>query len=191
MVRGGTVSRHLFWVFALVGIAAAQRGDRPEPARDWMQFGADVASSGSSPAPTGITVANIGSLSRRQVHLDGTVDASAIYLHGVQVNGSSHDVFFVTTTYGETIALDANSDAVLWTYTPPGFASWAGTAQITNSTPVADPDRQFIYAAAPNGTIQKLAVADGHAVWTTAITLLPSRKRSHRRCASIAGESSR
>jgi outer membrane protein assembly factor BamB len=172
MIRSGAV-----WVLASVGLVMAQRGGRIEPTRDWTQFGADVSSSGASLAPTGITAANVASLTRRQVRLDGTVDASAIYLHGVQVHGSNHDAFFVTTTYGETIAVDADSGDILWTYMPPGFSSWAGTAQITNSTPVADPDRQFLYAAAPNGTVQKLAVADGTAVWTTAITLLPSREK--------------
>ena len=53
----------------------------------------------------------------------------------------------------------------------------SGTRQITNSTPVADPDRQHIYAAAPDGTVQKLAVSDGHVLWTTPITLLPLREK--------------
>ena len=96
---------------------------------------------------------------------------------GVTVKGSRHDVFFVTTTYGKTIAVDANQGSILWEYTPPRYATWAGTRQITNSTPVADPDRQYIYAAAPDGTIQKLAVSDGHALWTTPITLLPLREK--------------
>ena len=51
---------------------------------------------------TGITAANVRSLQRQQVQLDGTVDSSPIYLHGVQVGGGTHDVFFVTTTYGKT-----------------------------------------------------------------------------------------
>src|SRR5262252_1932712 len=115
----------------------AQRPGYQEAAKDWPQFGYDVPSSGAYPGWTGITAANAASLTRRQVNLDGTVDASAIYLHGVTVNGLSHDVFFVTTTYGKTIAIDADSGAVLWEYQPPTFASFAGTAQITNSTPAA------------------------------------------------------
>ncbi len=137
----------------------------------------DAASSGASPAATGINARNVGSLTRRRVQLDGVVDASAIFLQGVTVNGSTRDVFFLTTTYGKTIALDAESGAVLWEYTPSGYAGWVGTAQITNSTPAADPDRQNIYAAAPDGTVQKIAVADGQAVWKTAITLLPAREK--------------
>lgn len=155
----------------------AQRMRRHEPFIDWPQFGWDVPSSGAPPGSTGITTVSIATMTRRQVHLDGTVDASAIYLHDIAVNGSNHDVFFVTTTYGKTIAVDAGSGAILWEYTPPGYAGWVGTARITNSTPAADPDRLHIYAASPDGAIQKLAVSDGHLLWTTPITLLPAREK--------------
>lgn len=159
-------------VLVLTGIGTAQTSEH-----DWTQFGWDASSSGASTAPTGITAANVASMTRRQVKLDGTVDASAIYLHGVTVKGGKHNVFFVTTTYGKTIAIDADSGDVLWEYTPAKYSSWVGTRQITNSTPVADSNREYIYAASPGGTIQKLAVADGHAVWTTPITLLPQREK--------------
>src|SRR5579875_1039771 len=144
---------------------------------DWPQFGWDAASSGTSQAISGITSGNLGLLERRQIQIDGTVDASAVYLHAVAVKRSAHDVFFVTTTYGKTLAIDAAAGAILWEYTPPQYASWAGTAQITTSTPAIDPDRQHIYAAAPDGTIRKLAVGDGHVVWTAAITMMPQREK--------------
>jgi hypothetical protein len=164
------MSQRILLLAVLAWQIAAQRAERREPPRDWPEFGANVPG-------TGVTGSNVGSLTRRQVNLNGTVDASPIYLRGVTVNGATHDVFFVTTSYGKTIAVDAASGSVLWEYTPAGYASWAGTAQITNSTPAADPDRQYLYAAAPDGTVQKLAVADGHALWKTAITLLPSREK--------------
>ena len=144
---------------------------------DWTQFNWDVGRSGASPDPTGITAANVATLRRTQVQLDGTVDASPIYLHDLRVNGATHDVFFVTTTYGKTLAIDAGTGTILWRFIPNAFNSWAGSRQITTATPVADPNRQFIYAASPDGHIQKLAVADGHAVWSTAITVLPSREK--------------
>jgi hypothetical protein len=144
---------------------------------DWPQFGWDIESHGVSNAKSGINSRNIGTLTRHQIQIEGTVDASAIYLHDVTVNGATRDVLFVTTTYGKTIALDANSDVVLWEYTPPQYNSWASTAQITTSTPAADPDHQHVYAAAPDGTVQKLAISDGHVLWTTAITLLPQREK--------------
>ncbi len=109
--------------------------------------------------------------------LDGTVDSSPIYLHGVRVKGAPRDVFFVTTTYGKTEAIDASRGIVLWRFTPRGYSSWAGSPQITTATPVADPGRAWIYAASPGGTISKLSVADGHAAWTVSITRLPSREK--------------
>ena len=174
--QGFLVHRFLLLLFIAGGIGAAIVFGQ-QAGSDWTQFGWDLANSNASTSPTGITAQNVASLSRRQVHLDGTVDSSAIYLHGVTVNGSKHDVFFMTTTYGKTIAVDANQGAVLWEYTPPDYESWAGSRQITNSTPVADPDRQYIYSAAPDGSIRKLAVSDGHVLWTTAITLLPVREK--------------
>jgi len=95
----------------------------------------------------------------------------------VAVKGSNRDLFFVTTSYGKTIAVDASSGAIVWEYTPPRFRTWAGTVQITNSTPVTDPDRQHIYAAARDGTIQKLAIADRHVLWKTPVTLVPQREK--------------
>lgn len=168
--------RLLLLLFILGGVGVAAAWGR-QAGYDWTQFGWDLASSSSSTAPTGITAADVRSLSLQQVKLDGTVDASAIYLHDVTVKGATHNVFFVTTTYGKTIAVDADRGVVLWEYTPPHYSSWAGTYQITNSTPVADPDRESIYAAAPDGTIQKLAVSDGHVLWRTSITRLPQREK--------------
>ncbi len=144
---------------------------------DWTQFGWDVAGSSAPTGPTGITPSNVPKLLRHRVSLDGTVDASPIYLRSVNVHGSTHDVFFVTTSYGKTIAIDANQGSVLWEYSPTQFATWAGTQRITTSTPAADPDRLHIYAAAPDGTIQKLSILDGRALWTTPITLLPLREK--------------
>ena len=145
--------------------------------QDWTRFGWDAGRSSAPTAASGITQDNVTGLVRQQVKLDGTVDASAIYLHGVQVNGAQHDVFFVTTTYGKTLAVDADSGTILWRYTPSGYATWAGSYQITTATPVADPGRTAVYAASPDGHIQKLAVADGHVIWSTAITRLPAREK--------------
>jgi glucose dehydrogenase len=144
---------------------------------DWPRFGLDQAHSSASDAPTGITASNLSTLKLQQVNLPGTVDASVIYLHNVQINGAAHNAYFLTTSYGKTLAVDAGNGSVLWTFTPAEYDSWAGSARITNSTPVADPGRNFIYAASPDGHVQKLAIADGHAVWSTAVTSLPTREK--------------
>jgi outer membrane protein assembly factor BamB len=144
---------------------------------DWTMFGWNPGRTSAPDVATGIAVSDLHALERQQVELDGTVDSSAIYLHGVTVKGAVHDVFFVTTTYGKTIAIDAASGVVLWEFTPPGYDSLAGTDQITTATPVADPGRKYVYAASPDGMIRKLAVADGSVAWNTSITELPVREK--------------
>jgi len=146
-------------------------------AQSWLMFGGNLESTSANQQPTGITAANVRQLRHREAHLDGLVDASAIYLHGAAVRGARHDAIFVTTSYGKTIAVDADSGDTLWEYTPASYPDLAGTRQFTNSTPVADPDAQSIYAASPDGYVQKLAVSDGRLLWRTAITELPLREK--------------
>ncbi|MGH8255316.1 MAG: PQQ-binding-like beta-propeller repeat protein [Steroidobacteraceae bacterium] len=169
--------RFLVVMLSLGGSATFAAAAQSVPPQDWPMFGGNVESTSANSAPTGITAANAAHLTRRQVRLDGTVDASAIYLHDVTVRGARHDAIFMTTSYGKTVAIDAHSGEGLWEYTPDSYRRLAGTRQITNTTPVADPDRQFIYAASPDGYIQKLAVNDGQRLWRTSITRLPQREK--------------
>jgi hypothetical protein len=149
-------------------------------AGDWPLFGYDAARSNAGRNPTGVTAATVARLRRHVVELPGTVDSSPIFLHAVTIGGRRRDAFFMTTTYGRTIAL-SRSGRVLWTFTPAAYASLAGSAQITTATPAADPGRRFVYAASPDGLIHKLAVADGREVtgggWPARVTLLPSREK--------------
>jgi outer membrane protein assembly factor BamB len=156
---------------------------------DWPTFGGDNSRSNANMAPTKITPANVGSMVRMQVKVSAPIDAGLIYLKGVQVNGASRDVFFGTTNLGRTVAIDANEGKVLWEYASPDFdeaAANTSTAppggriavrQISNSTPVADDNRQFIYAAGADGKVTKISIADGKAVWSTAITKAPKTEK--------------
>jgi outer membrane protein assembly factor BamB len=143
---------------------------------DWNRFGYDAARHNAAPG-SGITAANASKLVRLSVKLDGTVDSSPIYLHDVTVQGKSRDVFFVTTTYGKTEAIDATNGTVLWRFTPPAYDRIKGSPQITNSTPAASTDRAAIYASAPDGRVRKLRVSDGKVLWTTTLTRDPSREK--------------
>jgi glucose/arabinose dehydrogenase len=146
---------------------------------DWTRFGYDAARRNAGPASTGITAANVGSLRRQRIAIPGTADSSPIYLRGVTVRGRRHDVFVLTTSYGRTLALDADTGNRLWLFTPRGHSSWAGSYRITNSSPVSD--RRFVYAGAPDGRIHKLSVATGREVrsgrWPVPITRLPAREK--------------
>jgi hypothetical protein len=149
------------------------------PVRDWPEFGFDAQRSDVASGATGITAANVSHLHRLRVSLPGTVDSSPVYLHGVAVGGASHDVIVVTTTYGRTLALDAAGGRILWTFTPPGYRSWAGSSQITTTSPLADPGRQFVYAASPDGLVHKLALQNGAEApgWPARVTLEPRREK--------------
>jgi outer membrane protein assembly factor BamB len=151
------------------------------PLRDWPEFGLDPQRSDASERATGITSANVAHLRRLRVALPGTVDSSPIYLHAATVNGAVHETIVVTTTYGRTLAIDAASGRVLWTFTPPGYAGWAGSEQITTTSPLADPDGLFVYAASPNGLIHKLSLADGAedraGAWPVSVTRDPTHEK--------------
>jgi outer membrane protein assembly factor BamB len=138
---------------------------------DWPRFSSVGAAS------AGITAGNVGRLRHQVVTLDGTVDSALIYLHHVSVHGRPHDVFFFTTTYGKTEALDASTGKLLWRYVPASYGTYAGSPQITVMTPVADPGRKAIYAGEPDGKIVKLAVSTGKLLWATAITRDPTHEK--------------
>ena len=148
---------------------------------DWPEFGLNPQRSNVSEAATGITAANLPHLRHLSVSLPGTVDSSPIYLHSVSVDGATHNVIVVTTTYGRTIAIDADSGTILWTFTPPGISSLEGSAQITTASPIADPGRAYVYAASPNGLIHKLSLANGsedrEGSWPVKITRDPLHEK--------------
>jgi len=139
---------------------------------EWPEFGLDPQRSNASSLPSGITAANLAHLHRVKVALPGTVDSSPIYLHEASVAGAEHSVVIVTTTYGKTLALDATSGHVLWTFTPPGYSGWAGSSQITTASPVSVPGEGFVYATSPNGMVHKLSLATGHEAsgWPVSVT---------------------
>ena len=147
--------------------------------RVWPEFGLDPQRSNATDLATGISAANLGRLKERTIALPGTVDSSPIYLHGAAVAGGRHDTAFVTTDYGVTLALDASSGRILWTFKPPGLHSWVGSGQVTTASPILDPGHRYLYATAPDGVVHKLAVADGREQpgWPVRITPTPDREK--------------
>ncbi len=156
------------------------RNEPPKPG-DWTRFDYDAQRSGTGPAHTEITAANVGLLQTRVVHLDGPADSSPIELHAIPVNGRRRDVVVVTTTYGHTIAIDPGTGVILWEFKPAGTRHLEGTYQATTASPVADPDRRYVYSASPDGFIHKLQLADGREVrsggWPARITFDPTKEK--------------
>jgi outer membrane protein assembly factor BamB len=160
-------SRSSLGAAALIALAAVAASSAAQPAGSWPRFGFDGARHGVGPA-TGITATNVKRLVRRLVSLPGTVDSSPIAAGGLVV---------VTTSYGRTIALDPATGRIRWRFTPPGYASYAGTSQITNSSPVADPDGKSVYTAAPDGNVRKLSLSAGRVLWSVSITRDPAHEK--------------
>ena len=151
------------------------------PGGDWTTFDYNPQRSGVGPADIGINAGNVRGLRTRIVHIDGTVDASAVELHAVKIAGHVRDAIFVTTTYGKTIAIDPGTGQRLWEFTPESYGSVAGSPQITTATPIIDPSRAYLYASSPDGFVHKLDVATGREVrsghWPVRVTLLPSKEK--------------
>jgi outer membrane protein assembly factor BamB len=159
------------------GAPASADAARAVPAGDWPNFGFDAQRSGSGPAATGITAGDARSLSLRRVTIDGIADSAAIELHAIGSRGASRDVIAVTTSYGKTIAIDARASHRLWEFDPAGVNSAPGNPQVTTASPVADPDRRYLYSASPDGVVHKLAIATGRQAWSTRITVDPVHEK--------------
>ncbi|HEY3070474.1 MAG TPA: PQQ-binding-like beta-propeller repeat protein [Gaiellaceae bacterium] len=146
----------------------------PSPGEGWTRFGYDAARSSVFPGDTGITAENVGDLKRRQVRLPGTADSSAVFV--------PPDLFILTTSYGKAVGVDADSGEISWTFVPEGIEGWEGTSQITQSSPVVDPAKGFVYTYSPDGRVHKLRLEDGHEIraeeWPALVTRDPVHEKS-------------
>ena len=146
----------------------------PSASAGWTRFGYDAARSNVFPGKTGITAENVGRLKRHQVQLPGTADSSAVFV--------PPSLFVLTTSYGKAVAVDASSGKIRWTFVPDGIAGWEGTSQITQSSPVADPENGFLYSYSPDGRVHKLRLEDGREIlsgdWPASVTRDPAHEKS-------------
>jgi outer membrane protein assembly factor BamB len=182
--KGASTSRSTTSGATATGASSSSPAPTAAPAAvrgDWLRFDFNAQRSGVGPSSTSITSHDLGQLKLRKVHVNGTVDSSAIELHALTVKGQTRDVAIMTTTYGRTFALDARTGAMLWEFTPSDIHSYEGSAQITTATPIADPNRRFVYASSPDGRIHKLRIANGHEIrsggWPTRVTLDPTHEK--------------
>lgn len=151
-------------------------GLHPQPATsDWRMFGYDPARSGVNPSDTTLSAANVGQLTKLwQARLPGVADSSPILLHALPFPGGAHDALYVTTRDGRLLALDASDGATLWSQQPRG-------PKITNSSPVADAARQYVYAYGLDGALHRYnpvtgAEAKGNG-WPAPITTMTQTEK--------------
>jgi glucose dehydrogenase len=145
----------------------------PATGAGWPRFGYDAARSNVYPRLTGITAKNVSRLERQRVRLPGTADSSPIFI--------PPNRFVVNTAYGKTIAVDAESGEILWTFVPDGIDRWEGTSQITQSSPLDDPNSPFLYSYSPDGRVHKLEDDTGREIrsegWPATVTRDPSHEK--------------
>jgi hypothetical protein len=117
---------------------------------DVVTYKNDVARTGQNLTESVLTPANVKSSSfgkLRFLTTDGLVDAQPLYLSGLTVGGSAHNVVFVETENDTAYAFDSDSGTVLWqkSLLPAGEtpSDDRGCSQVTptigvTSTPVID-----------------------------------------------------
>jgi len=138
---------------------------------DWLQFNGGPSHSGNNTAETGLTAANVASLTLKfQATLPAASDGTPVFLESVVTAGGTKDLLFVTTKAGDTVALDALTGAQVWIKQYPAgtckIISNGGGVCYTTSSPAIDPNRQFVYAYGLDGKAHKLQVGDGTEITT-------------------------
>ena len=152
---------------------SSQPGAGPNPPRradlssvDVTTYHNDNARTGQNLGETILTPANVNAQNFGKLFVipaDGKVDAEPLYLGGMNINGSMHNVLYVATEHDSVYAFDADTGSRLWRVTTlkPGetTSDSRGCDQVVpeigiTSTPVIDPK------AGPHGTIYVVAMSE-------------------------------
>lgn len=137
---------------------------------DWLQFNGDALHSGNNTQESILTVNNVGKLESLFIaSLPAAADGAPVYLSAVNTTKGMRDLVFVLTRAGHIVALDAHSGEITWTQQNP-----AGDCKINNgsntcyttSSPVIDPNRQYVYSYGLDGYVHKYKVEDGTEIKT-------------------------
>jgi hypothetical protein len=153
---------------------------QPVPLYDWLQFNFDASHSGSNTLEQIISAANVSTLHQLfQITLPAVADGAPAYLSNVTTSGGVRKLVYVTTRTGGVDALDASTGATVW-WQPGSFPACKinnGSSNCyTTSSPVVDPNRQYVYSYGLDGYVHKFAVGDGTEILTGGWPELTSRK---------------
>lgn len=171
-------------------------GAEQEESGDWPRFGFDPARSGVNPESSPITPSTVSNLHRLwHTELPGVADSSPILLRGLSFSGETRDALYVTTRDGQLVALDAADGTILWSRQPSGSTTTDpaphAASSMTNSSPVADSSRQYVYSYGLDGSLHKYVATTGEEVkedaWPAQITRMP-RTEKESSALNIAGE---
>jgi hypothetical protein len=137
---------------------------------DWLQFNGDPQHSGNNTKENTINAGNVTHLKHAfQVGLPDVVDGAPVYLGSVTTANGVEDMLFMTAKNGDILALDAHSGATIWSQSHPANGckiNNGGQTCYTTSSPVVDPNRQFVYSYGLDGYAHKHQVGDGTEITT-------------------------
>jgi hypothetical protein len=175
----GTVDRVRSSRFWMVGIAVAALPLLLTGCYDWLQWGGNSAHSGYNSVDKLLTVDNVGGLHLIwQATLPATADGAPMFVSQVETPQGTKNLIFLTTKTGTLQAHDLQNGAMVWSIS---FA--AGSCRVNNgstpcfttSSPLVDPNKQFVYTYGLDGKVHKVNLGDGTEVigggWPEVATL--------------------
>src|ERR1051326_6023633 len=145
----------------------------------WLTFDFDGARSGVNPEETAITPTTVARLHRLWVHrLPQVSDSAPILLpHLPWLDGTTHDVLYLTTKVGSLVALDASTGKQFWAQTP--FTP-SDPNKMTTSSPVGDQAWAVVYSYGMDGKVHQYQAITGQEIkeqgWPVPITTMRSEE---------------
>jgi outer membrane protein assembly factor BamB len=151
---------------------------------NWLQFNMDAQHSGDSTQDQVITNENATSLRNLfQIYLPGKVDQGLVYVSAVSTAKGIKNLAFMTTIDGTLLAVNADTGDFIWEHHYPGNVCKihnGAQACYTNSSPVIDPNRAFVYSYGLDGKVHKLQVDNGAEItgggWPEIVTQRPDEE---------------
>ncbi len=143
---------------------------RPTLLSDWLQFGFDPQHSANNPIEATVASFNVSQLQQIfQISLPAVADGAPVYLHAVNTPNGIKNLVFVTTKDGRITAIAADTGAPAWSkqHGPGSCKINNGSSTCyTTSSPVIDPNGQYIYSYGLDGKVHKHQVGDGTEITT-------------------------
>ena len=142
-------------------ISQAQPATQPG---DWLTIDHDPSRTGFASDETLLSVSNVRNLVQTwAAPLDGKITAQPLFVGGIDLGGTTHDIVVAGTSNNSVYALDAGTGAVLWKQNfgaQPTNCAFPNGFGVTGA-PTIDRAKLRVYAVSSGGTFFSLSLVDG------------------------------